>query len=363
MSTQYFNGLNYTLANEDSSLEMEILPEGVDHVLCVAGSGARVLPLFAKNPHLMTVVDVSQEQLYLTQMRIESVRALTLNQYLQFWGYAELACTPDERKDLFKLLKLTAEAKIFFEKVFEQWSWKSILLSGKWEQTFIKISKIAQFFIGEHAHKLFEFKSLIEQQEYLDKDFPRLKWLAGLAVVGNAGFFNALLYKGHFPKKNISDSHFTFYKRAFDSLFSLSPARRNFFLQLALIGELKYSDGYPIECYDPVFTKIKNGIQNAKIEYVCESVVDAVSRQTRKVNFVSISDVPSYFDDNLERQFLNKMHLGLSEDALVVIRYYLKVARFVDNSLFERVTSQYFSAIESEKTQMYLVDVYQNKKI
>ena len=50
MSQPYFNQLNYTLGNEDTSLELAILPERVGHVFSVAGSGGRVVPLLAKFP-------------------------------------------------------------------------------------------------------------------------------------------------------------------------------------------------------------------------------------------------------------------------------------------------------------------------
>ncbi|NBW81737.1 DUF3419 family protein, partial [bacterium] len=77
MSSAYFNTLNYSLANEDTALELGILPEQRRHVLSVAGSGARVLPLFAKSPQRLTCVDLSQEQLFLTELRIESARVLS----------------------------------------------------------------------------------------------------------------------------------------------------------------------------------------------------------------------------------------------------------------------------------------------
>jgi len=66
-----------------------------------------------------------------------------------------------------------------------------------------------------------------------------------LAILGNAAVFNALLYKGHFPKKNIPGSILSFYDDAFTRLFSQGPARENFFLQMVFFGELKYAEGNP----------------------------------------------------------------------------------------------------------------------
>ena len=120
MSFSYFNKLNYTLANEDTRMELDMLEPGVGHVLCVAGSGGRVLPLLAKGPKRMTCVDLSQPQLYLVELRIESCRALTHKEFLSFWGYPPSPADPDTRKTLFKKIKLSDGAHEFFVGLFSE---------------------------------------------------------------------------------------------------------------------------------------------------------------------------------------------------------------------------------------------------
>ena len=68
MSEVYFSKLNYSFANEDTTVEMEILPKGAQRVVCVAGSGSRVLPLLAKKPHKLVCADLSEQQLYITEL-------------------------------------------------------------------------------------------------------------------------------------------------------------------------------------------------------------------------------------------------------------------------------------------------------
>src|SRR6185312_13405629 len=113
MSLSYFNRLNYTLANEDTSLELGLLPEGVPHLMSVAGSGGRVLPLLAKFPKKVTCVDLSLEQLYLTELRFESLRALDHAEFLAFWGYPPSASEPHERRKLFQRIQLRPDSKEF----------------------------------------------------------------------------------------------------------------------------------------------------------------------------------------------------------------------------------------------------------
>ena len=59
MAEKYFNSLNYTIGNEDASLELAVLPEKAQHVFTVAGSGSRIIPLLSKNPLRLTCVDSS----------------------------------------------------------------------------------------------------------------------------------------------------------------------------------------------------------------------------------------------------------------------------------------------------------------
>src|SRR4051812_41277723 len=99
MGQAHFKGLVYTLANEDSAFEASILPTDQKVVFAIAGSGSRVLPLLSKNPKKLVCVDLSKEQLYLTELRIESLRSLSHNEFLQFWGYPSQR--QGDRKSLF----------------------------------------------------------------------------------------------------------------------------------------------------------------------------------------------------------------------------------------------------------------------
>src|SRR3954464_1160170 len=114
MSKKYFNTLNYTLANEDTSLELNVLPKGVPHLMAVAGSGGRVLPLLAKFPKKVSCVDLSKEQLFLTELRLESLRVFSHREFLSFWGYPPCPAEPHERKSLFKRIHLSDPAHEFF---------------------------------------------------------------------------------------------------------------------------------------------------------------------------------------------------------------------------------------------------------
>src|SRR3990167_8661273 len=109
MPKTYFDSLNYTLGNEDPTLELSIMPKNIDHVFAVAGSGSRVTPLFSKSPSYVTCVDSSIEQLSLAELRIASVKGLDHMKFLGFWGYPFENMSAKERSGIFERLHLTTE--------------------------------------------------------------------------------------------------------------------------------------------------------------------------------------------------------------------------------------------------------------
>ncbi len=360
MSEKYFNKLNYSLANEDTTLEMNILQPQAGHVVSVAGSGARVLPLFAKQPAQMTIVDLSNEQLWLSELRIETARILEHEDYLKFWGYPPNIGSPEFRRRVLSEVMISDACRNFFRRVFDELQWQSVLYNGRWERTFDKISRLCRSLLGEDAVRIFESTTIQEHMKYMLSEFPRLKWNFLIFVVGNSSFFNAFLYGGHFPKKNTEGSHRSFYQNAYDRIFAAGLPRENFFLQLTLLGEIKYAEGNPVECREDVFELIKKGIRSARIQYVNNNVVECVEGLTATpADFVSLSDVPSYFDDSTSINFLSRMSSGLNPQALVVARYYLRVLDAMNREGYFTVSQKYRASIDVEKTQMYHIDVYQ----
>ena len=359
MSKSYFNKLNYTLANEDTSLELAILNDNADHVLCVAGSGARALPLLARNPKRLTCVDLSQEQLYLTELRIESARVLTHEEFKAFWGYPPRSLEPPLRCEMFERICLTSNAKKYLSEVFEQANWESILYLGKWEQTIAKLSRINRTLTGVSGLGLFSALNATEQNRYLANKFPVKSWSVVIALLGNASIFNSLLYKGHFPKKNISGSMHSFYQNAFKRIFKQGSVRSNFFIQLLFFGKILFSEGCPVECDPNVYSKVQAALNSSQlhVDYVLGSIVDIAATNTG-VDFVSISDVPSYFSGATEKNFMQKIKKGMALGGILVLRNYLRVPEGTDLNGFETVTSQYLAPIQQEKLQVYQVVVY-----
>jgi S-adenosylmethionine-diacylglycerol 3-amino-3-carboxypropyl transferase len=187
-----------------------------------------------------------------------------------------------------------------------------------------------------------------------------MKWKMVLFLLGNRAMFNALLYKGSFIEKNIPESHFEFYKKTFNHLFMNTVAGESFFLHLCFYGKIAFHAGIPIEAKEETHARIQTS-KDISMNYVQEDFVSHLAKGESKYDFLSLSDVPSYFKGELERDFMQKIRPSLNPNAIIVNRYYLRVSE-CNLDGFEDITNSYKELIESEKVGVYIIKIYQNKK-
>ena len=361
--SEYFNKLNYSMANEDSWLERNIvLKTKPKKILTVCGSGSRAFPLIHSTLSELHIVDLAKEQLWLAKLREQTIRELSFQEYLIFWGYAPFSVNENSaiRKTLYSRLDLCEESHSYLTTCFEKNNWNSLLLTGKWEKTFVFFSKVVRKVIGlDVCEKIFSYDDLESQRKFFDTEFPKLKWLLILSVLGNKSMFNALLYKGHFIKKNVEDSYITYYKKAFNHLFYQTLAKSSFFLQLCFLGEIKYADGNLAEADEKTFKQMKKYINQVKITYHQRDLIDAIGT-VGDIDFISLSDVPSYFSGELESSFYQKIKNSLSSEGVSINRNYLRVPE-ANRDGFKDISKRYQKLISSECVQMYRVEVMQRE--
>lgn len=361
MPKDYFNSLNYTIGNEDATLELEVLPEKVSHVFAVAGSGSRIIPLLANNPHLITCIDSSKEQLSISELRIATLRELNYDDFLAFWGYpiSTNYIDVDKRKGMFDSLAISSQAREIINSFFENNNWETLLYAGKWERTFKKLSSINRSITGKSGLGIFNCITAEEQEEYLSTKFPRRAWSFVVFILGNAIVFNNLLYKGNFPKKNIPDSLYSFYSKRFDYLFKQDLARKNYFLQLLFFGKLQFPEGLPLECNKEIFDKAKEGLRKTEIKFILGDAITEASKSLAPIDFLSLSDISSYFKPPREQYFLQEIKKNVSQGGIIVNRYYLRYPENLNTDGYHNISDKFKKTIAKEKIQMYSFGIYQ----
>ncbi len=362
MSNAYFSSLNYSLANEDTTLEYELVKSlKSEKVFSITGSGARFIPLITDSVKHLTYVDMCKEQLLLAELKLATYRDFTYEEFAKFWTFAPYHEDQfhDLRRGLFGRLILSEDCRSYFLELFTQKSWGNILYEGKWEKTFQALYKINRLILGKKMGRIFFCKTLDEQKEFYKKDFPLKRWHFVIRLLGNKKVFDALLYKGHFVRKNVAEGYFDYYKKAFDNLFTTDLARSSFFLNLCFFGKVVFPEGNTLDGQESIFNQVKRKLIEDQLGL--ESLNLDLTKASEKLigcnyDFISLSDVPSYFSGELERDFLQKLKPILKKGAIVVLRYYLRVAQANEQG-YEDVTSQYQELIKNEKVQMYRVKI------
>ena len=174
--------------------------------------------------------------------------------------------------------------KKLFRNLFKKLKWYSPLYYGKWESTFIFFSKIVKRFLGEKTiEKLFSFDEIDSQQAYVDQEFPSLRWMIILAILGNKSMFNALLYKGDFIKKNVKESYISYYSKAFSHLMRECLTKNSFFLQLCFLGEIKYAEGNLIEAKKECFEMMKKSLETCDVIYHQNDLISEIKNTKRLI--------------------------------------------------------------------------------
>jgi len=358
MSSSYFRDLNYSLGDEDSSVEYQLLEDGLDHVVGIAGSGGRMLPLLARYPKKMTLVDILDEQLYLTELRHQAMMCFNFTQYRSFLGYPPIVLSAEERQKMFYLLPLSLPAQTYLSKVFCKAGWSEIIYTGRFEQTLITLSKINRFITGRKGQQLFAAKNLEEQLKYLHTGFPKHRWGMVLRLLANTSVLNSLLYKGDFPKKNIPGSHFKNFKRIFDQLFTQMDINTSFFAQLCFFGKLINTRANPIEVDQEIFNKVKMGMEGCEIAYVKGDIITFIQRTPlASIDFISLSDVPSFLKNDSEASYLQLLKPHLKSAAKVIVRGNLRITHPVCDG-FEEVSRSYEPLFRQESTQLWHINIY-----
>ncbi len=349
MKEKYFCNLNYTLANEDCSLECGVLPQHTQKILTIAGSGSRVTPLLAHSPKEVYCVDLSSEQLYLTELRIESIRALSHQEFLQFWGYPPRETTSSkERQALFLKIALSEKAKKYWENFFQQSSWQSPLYVGNWEKFMRKITSYIEKLMSSRVKNYFE----------TGRPLPWLRWNLILLLVANSTFFNAFLYKGRHPIKNIKISYFKYYAQMFQRMFDFNAPKENFMLQMTLLGKITYPEAVLLEGQASWFERIKQGLQEAKIHYINDNFLNA-AKEYGPFDFISLSDVPSYLSGEIEQKYRQMLCSALNHQGRLVERFYFRVPEAQMPEKLQEMNSHFEKLIQTEKTQIYQIKIWE----
>ncbi len=361
--SQYFENLNYTLSNEDTRIEYRICREGLSRVFCIGGSGARVLPILAKRPETLDIVDLSQEQLALIELRISAARQLNRDEFLFFLGYrggiAGDGVGEDHRSTLFDQLELSAATRAFWSDREAAWRPRGFILLGRWEGHFQKLGRVFRDVLRIDSRKIFAAHSLDEQRVLFKEHFKPLVFKAFIKIAASEFVFNRFLYKGHFSGRSEtrteSRSPSTFIEEEFTRLFQQTLVRKNYFLQVLFLGEIAHEEALPLECRVDVLDQVKKA--KTQIHYRKENLLDVINKD--HFEFLSLSDTISYLPNEAAHRLLTDLPSATPPGARAVIRSFLRRPPTYETRGWKRLESEEAWAKALDTTGVYEFDVFE----
>ncbi|WP_413612558.1 DUF3419 family protein [Bdellovibrio sp. HCB-110] len=362
MAKEYFSDLNYTLSNEDTRIEFDLLPEGAERVFSIAGSGARCLPLIAKNPKYLDVIDMSVSQLYLCELRLQAMKTLTYEEYLFLLGYRGAlqggGDSGDDREVLFKKLSLSEAAKNYWVERKEGWKPKGFILLGRWESHFQKLGFLFREILQCDFSKVFEAQSLEEQIELYEKHWPKLRWNSFIRVAASEYVFNKFLYKGHFSGKSEHKteerSPSKFITEEFDRIFRTQLVRKNYFMQILFLGRIAYEEGLPLEAHQHVVDLVKKS--KTEIRYLNGNLLEHLPQHA--YDFISLSDTISYLEAQDANQILQKLSSNTKSGSQMVIRSFMRAPTAIDVSGWKALSEKDQWAQRKDGTGVYQFHIF-----
>lgn len=352
----YFEQLNYALGDEDARVEQELVPDDARHVVAIAGAGNRLIPLLARAPDRLRLFDIQAKQIALTELRLAALRDLEREEFIGLLGFDE-SMSPEGRRSLFKRLTLSEEARRYLKRLFEAEGFGPIVYMGRFERMLGQLAAVSALYAGRGARHILEMTTLDEQLSYYHQAFPKRRWKQIVFLMGNSAVLNALLYRGEFPRKNLPESAYAIYTRIFERLFTRMLARSSFFLQMVLVGRLRFPEGWPAECDPGVYAAAKEAVRRTRVELVHGDVFGALAAGDAPADLVALSDVPSFLPPGQDQGFLQAVHRGVRQGGRVITRGHLRVPKPVVDG-YDDISEAHATLLASERTQLWQIHVY-----
>lgn len=360
MSEKYFHGLNYSLANEDTWVEYRLAPENANSFFAVCGSGSRVIPLLAKNPKHLHIVDLSEAQLKLFRLRLEVIKKCSYSDYLFFLGYLDKNGN-SSRVELMKQLDLSAEDRAYWQQFEKDWSSKGFIYLGRWESHFMKLGKLFQKITWNKLTPYFDTKGTQEQKKLTKKHWSPKLFDLYCKIVMNEYVANKLLYKGSFAgsknNKTMQLSAAEYVSQEFNDLFQNTWVKGNYFLQLIFLNKVKFREAFPAECDENLFNQIKQS--TTQIHFHQKNLLELLKETPH--DFYSLSDTFSYMSDADVSNFLSSLPPSILKGTKMVIRTFMRKPSFVISSPWATDQEVNLRLAKEDCTRMYEFSVLEKR--
>jgi S-adenosylmethionine-diacylglycerol 3-amino-3-carboxypropyl transferase len=315
-----WNQILFSSSNEDGSSELAALDPNVRRVvLCITGSGSRVLNLLTINPLRISCIDINPAQTNLAELTYLAFKHLnSYEDLLRFIGIE--ACKGRWRTYYALRPHLSPPARQFWDQRRNMIQ-RGIIYSGKWERIFRIAGKVFSILKQNARDQLFQASSLHEQTLAWNR-WDTWGWRMMLKP-----FSWPLIWQRVFNRSGINlvidkmqlDAHL-------NALLKLAAShhlfRTNAFLYLILYGRYSSEGPLPFYLQRSQFTKIKNS--STKVDFHTGSLLSFLSTSScPEFDAFSLSNFSSYTTEDDYRRTWEKIVIKAKQGARFCERQFL----------------------------------------
>jgi S-adenosylmethionine-diacylglycerol 3-amino-3-carboxypropyl transferase len=240
-----FSKLLFGMSWEDPDSDrraLELQPGNT--LVTISSGGCNTLGFLADDPGTIYAVDINASQSYLLELKCAAVRAFECNDLHAFLGVAPSKC----RLEMFESIR-----RDLSKSALEYWRCRlamiraGVVYQGRYEKFLSHFRRLLRVIQGTtRIEKLFECRSLEEQQEYFDRTWNTVLWrmLFSLAfnkkILASRGL-SVDYFRFDDGASSFAESFFQRSRRAFREI----PIASNYFLAQYLLGRYLTLDAVP----------------------------------------------------------------------------------------------------------------------
>ena len=316
---EFSSQLNYSLCNEDCRTEHEALRiSSGDRVVCVTAGGDRPLHLLLADAGEVISVDANPWHQQLLMLKKTALRELSYDHYAGFLGVVPMG----NRQEIWEQIgeKLPEESREFWQ-LRTHMIQKGILYQGRIERWCRGLSKIFKIYLGKNLERLFQFRHIDEQNEFLSTwNTKGLKTLSKLGLhpwIAKYFIGDPLLSKS--VKTGVKPAEYLFDR--FHEYLKRHLAKDSHLLSLALTGKVG-KDHLP-----PYLSRLGTALIRSRIDKLSQENTDILSylktQPDSSIDAFSLSSTASYLDKERFYELMQEMARTAKHGARFCLREFL----------------------------------------
>ena len=286
----FFTSLNFSSANEDSLSELAAFNgHPMKQLLCLTGSGARVLDMLLTEAEQVIALDLNPMQNHLLRLKMAAFEVLSYEDLLSYLGV--MPCK--NRSELHQRVNasLPKEAQVFWQQNYKLIA-KGIWYAGLWEKV-LRFGARGNRLIRHRAlEALFNAPSVQEQSEIWKTRFDDWIWHFSLRLLGQRWIWTKVIGEpgGAFlpPPKQLEARLANAFRRASGTFLF----RESDFASLILRGRHQGPHAVPLHLQPQNLEQIRARLSRIKI--VTGGLGNLSEIGLQQIDGFSLSDFGSY---------------------------------------------------------------------